>query len=116
MPWTQLQHHLRPIVEQQPDGNRAVIDKRHETISAYNPDFVAVGRGGFDGYVIFGFSSKALFILESTQVNNATYVLDRDWEELSSMTKAELLDNDLHRERLIHRKSWFAEVNRVLNA
>lgn len=115
MPWEKLQRLLKPIVDRQPDGNRAVIDKRHETISAYNPEFVAVGQGGFDGYVIFGFPSKSLFILESTQVNNATYVLDRNWEDLSAMTKAELLNNNLHKKRLIHRENWFAEVNRVLN-
>ncbi len=115
MPWARLQQHLRPIVERQPQGNRAVIDKRHETISAYDPEFVAVGQGGFDGYVIFGFPAKRLFILESTQINNATYVLDKDWEALSSMTKAELLNNDLHRERIIHRENWFAQMNRVLD-
>lgn len=65
--------------------------------------------------MIFGFPSKSLFILESTQVNNATYVLDRNWEDLSAMTKAELLNNNLHKKRLIHRENWFAEVNRVLN-
>lgn len=92
------------------------IDKRHEAISAFKPKFVAVGRGGFDGYVIFGFPSKFLYILESTQVNNATYVLDRNWEELSTMTKAELLNNNLHRERLIHRENWFAQLNQVLGA
>lgn len=115
MPWEKLQLQLRPIIERQSPGNRPVINKRHEAISAYAPEFVAVGRGGFDGYVIFGFPSKRLYILESTQVNNATYVLDKDWEDLSSMTKAELLNNDLHKERIIHRENWFSEMNRVLN-
>ena len=115
LPWDQLQRHLRPIIERQPEGNRVVIDKRHEAISAFDPEFVAIGQGGFDGYVIFGFPFKSLYILESTQVNNATYVLDRDWEELSRMTKAELLNNDLHKERLIHRENWFVALNRVLN-
>lgn len=114
LPWAQLQHHLRPILERQPKGNRVVIDKRHQAISNYNPEFVAVGHGGFDGYVIFGFPSKRLYILESTQVNNATYILDRDWEDLSGMTKAQLLNNDLHRERLIHRENWFRELHRLL--
>lgn len=115
MPWARLQQHLRPVIDRQPQGNRAVIDKRHATISAYDPEFVAVGQGGFDGYVIFGFPAKRLFILESTQINNATYVLDSDWVELSCMTKAELLNNGLHRERIIHRESWFSEMSRVLN-
>lgn len=116
MPWSRLQRKLRPIVERQPEGNRAVIDKRHEAINVYEPAFVAVGQGGFDGYVIFGFPAKRLYILESTQINNATYVIDRDWEDLSTMTKAELLNNDLHKERIIHRKNWFGQLHRVLNS
>lgn len=115
MPWARLQRHLLPIVDRQPQGNRVVIDKRHEAINAFDPEFVAVGQGGFDGYVVFGFPAKRLYILESTQINNATYVLDRDWEDLSSMTKADLLNHDLHRERIIHRENWFSEMHRVLN-
>lgn len=115
LPWVQLQKHLKPIVERQPDGNRAVINKRHEAINAFGPEFVAVGHGGFDGYVIFGFPSKSIYILESTQINNATYVLDKNWEDLSNMTKAELLNHGLQKERLIHRENWFAALRRVLS-
>lgn len=114
LPWKQLQKRLQPIVNRQTEGNRVVIDKRHETIAAHDPEFVAVGRGGFGGYVIFGFPSKSVFILESTQVNNATYVLDRDWEQLSTMTKAELLNGKLHKQRVIHRESWFSEIHTLL--
>lgn len=114
LPWQKLRGELRPIVNRQPEGNRAVIDKRHETIASHDPEFVAVGRGGFDGYVIFGFPSKSLYILESTQVNNATYVLDKDWEELSTMTKAELLNENLHKDRIIHRDNWFNAVHELL--
>lgn len=114
LPWEKLKGELRPIVNRQPEGNRAVIDKRHETIASHNPEFVAVGRGGFDGYVIFGFPSRALYVLESTQINNATYVLDKDWEELSTMTKAELLNENLHRDRIIHRENWFDAIHRLL--
>lgn len=114
LPWEKLQKRLQPIVNKQPEGNRVVIDKRHETIAAHDPEFVAVGRGGFGGYVIFGFPSKSIFILESTKVNNATYVLERDWEQLSIMTKAELLDGKLHKKRVIHRESWFSEIHALL--
>lgn len=114
LPWEKLKRELRPIVNRQPEGNRAVIDKRHETIASYDPEFVAVGRGGFDGYVIFGFPSRSLYILESSQINNATYVLDKDWEELSTMTKAELLNENLHKDRIVHREKWFDAVRALL--
>ncbi|NTU61545.1 MAG: hypothetical protein HGA95_04390 [Caldiserica bacterium] len=116
MPWAKLKSYLGPIIERQPEGNRPVIEKRHETINAYNPEFFAVGQGGFDGYVIFGFPSKSLYILESSQTNNATYVLDKDWEVLASLTKAELLSKELHKERLIHRKNWFTLVKGLLKS
>ncbi|BES69709.1 hypothetical protein RE428_07720 [Marinobacter nanhaiticus D15-8W] len=114
LPWEKLQKELKPIVNRQPKGNRTVIDSRHEAIARHDPEFVAVGRGGFDGYVIFGFPSKSLYVLESVQVNNATYVLDRDWEELSSLTKADLLNANLHKGRVIHRESWFSEIHSLL--
>lgn len=115
LPWEKLHQKLQPIVNRQPEGNRAVIDKRHETIAKYHPEFVAVGQGGFDGYIIFGFPSKSLYILESTQINNATYVLEQDWEGLSTLTKAELLNANLHKERIIHRENWFSIMQGLLD-
>ncbi len=82
--------------------------------TANEPEFVAIGRAGFSGYVVFGFPSKSLYILESTKTNNATYVLEDDWEYLSGLTKAEILNNRLHKERILHRENWFTEIARVL--
>lgn len=113
-PWGELKPLVREATEHLSDGNKVVIDKRLESINVHEPDFVAVGRAGFTGYLIFGFYEKNLYILESTQTNNATYVIENDWEMLSGLTKAEILENDLHKERVIHRESWFSEINRVL--
>ena len=113
-PWPRLRRELRRVLDRQAGGVRAVIDKRFEAINAHSPEFVAVGRGGFDGYVIFGFPNDDLYVLESTQINNATYVLDRNWEEISTLTKAEILDGNLHRQRVIHRESWFNEIENLL--
>jgi hypothetical protein len=41
------------------------IEHRIKTISECNPDFLAVGKGGFTGYFVYGFKSKKIFILES---------------------------------------------------
>lgn len=114
MPWIKLKHLLSPIIESQPEGNKVVVNKRFETINSFEPEFVAFGHSGFHGYVIFGFPAKQLYILESTQINNATYVIERDWEVLSTMTKAELLNKNLHKERIIHRKNWFNQITRLL--
>lgn len=114
MPWDKLEKHLKKVIEHEPEGNKTILSARHEAISKQNPEFVAVGQGGFGDYVVFCFPSKSLYILESRKVNNATYVLEKDWEELSAMSKAELIRENLHKERIIHRDTWFAKIGKLL--
>ncbi len=114
MPWSKLHSRLGRVLDKRPQGVRAVVDKRFETINGFRPEFVAVGRGGFDGYVVFAFPSRDLFILESTQLNNATYILDKDWETLSTLTKSEILNKNLHKKRVLHREEWFSEMGKIL--
>lgn len=106
MPWASLSRALDPIVQRQPDGNQPVIRHRLQAVNAHKPEFVAVGQGGFDGYVIFAFPDLNMYILECVHYGNATYVFNDDWERLSQMTKAEILDNSLQQDRLIHRENW----------
>jgi hypothetical protein len=113
-PWGELRNQLEEVIKQQPRGNQPVIMKRLETINNYRPEFVAVGQAGFNGYLIFGFPAHKLYVLESTQVNNATYVFAEDWEALSKKTKVEILNHDLQEDRIIHRKTWFYRVRTLL--
>lgn len=115
-PWGELKSLVAPVINKLPGGNRVVIEKRVESINAFEPEFVAVGRAGFAGYIVFGFPEKSLFILESTQINNATYVIENNWEKLSGLTKAEILNNNLHKQRVMHRENWFKEINTLLSA
>ncbi|WP_323815672.1 hypothetical protein [Cellvibrio sp. NN19] len=114
-PWGELKTLISPVINNLPEGNKAVIEKRFESINVFEPEFVAVGRAGFSGYLVFGFPAKSLFILECTQINNATYVIENNWEQLSGLTKAEILNNKLHKQRVMHCKSWFSEVNKLLS-
>jgi hypothetical protein len=114
-PWGELKALVSPVVDKLPEGNRVVIEKRVESINVFSPEFVAVGRAGFSGYLVFGFPEKSLFILESTQTNNATYVIENNWEQLSGLTKAEILNNNLHKQRVMHRENWFKEINTLLS-
>jgi hypothetical protein len=113
-PWEKLEPRLEPIIRAEPDGNQPLIRDRLQTVSKYDPEFVAVGRGGFSGYVIFGFPQKSLFVLECMHINNATYVLGEGWEKLSQMTKAEILDEHLHEARLVHLQGWHGRLERLL--
>jgi hypothetical protein len=87
-----------------------VIRYRLESVNAYGPEFVAVGRGGFRGYIVFGFPQMDLYVLESAFTGNATYVFRGDWENLSKLTKAEVLREDLQEARLIHREGWYKQL------
>lgn len=114
-PWAMLQPAIQEIVNGQPEGNRPVIEHRLEFVNRQEPDFVAVGRAGFRGYLVFGFLSRNIFVLESTLPNNATYVLGINWEQLSQLTKAELIGGNLHTARIVHRVGWEAQLRQVLN-
>ena len=37
---------------------------------------------------------------------NATYVFEENWEELSKLTKAEIIRGKLQKDRIIHRENW----------
>lgn len=114
-PWGELKPLIEKLRESTTDGNKAVIDKRFESINVHSPEFVALGRAGFSGYVVFGFPGKNLYILESNQTNNATYIFEENWEKLSTLTKAEILNDKLHKSRIVHRESWFSEMNKILS-
>ncbi|MBI2484367.1 hypothetical protein HYV71_04250 [Candidatus Uhrbacteria bacterium] len=112
-PWQQLKNELNPVISKARKGKRKFIEKRLETINAFEPEFTAVGTAGFAGYIIMGFPSSDVFVLESLYYGNATYVLGTNWESISKFTKAEILNENLHKDRIIHRVSWFDKIKSV---
>lgn len=113
-PWEKQKERLEPFLSRAKGKNREVIDKRLQSINKHEPDFTAIGQGGFSGYVIYGFTSLGLYVLESVAVNNATYVLNSNWEEVSKLSKAEILQNELHERRIIHAPGWYEEIDKLL--
>jgi hypothetical protein len=114
LPFATIRQAIAPILNSRPTIHRPVIEGRLEIINGHRPDFVAVGEGGFGGYLVFAFPNRNLFLLESTFIDNATYVLGSNWRTLSQMTKAELLDNNLIQDRIIHRDGWRVAIDRLL--
>jgi hypothetical protein len=114
-PWDRLQEHIRPIIDHAREGNRPLIENRFSTVNSFNPEFHAIGRAGFWGYVVFGFPIKNIYVFESAYTGNATYIFDEDWEELSKLTKAQILDEGLQRDRVIHRKGWHQRIKNLLS-
>lgn len=114
-PWEKQRERIMPLVEKASPKNRNIIKFRLETISKYKPDFVAIGLNGFDGYIVYGFKEKNIYIFESRLINNATYIFDRDWKDITMLTKKEILTDSLQKARIIHRKdSWEKEIEKLL--
>ena len=80
----------------------------------YGPDFVAIGQAGFDGYLVFGFAQYGLYVLESRMLDNATYILGTDWETVSRLTKADIINNQLSVARLVHDRGWPEKLDQTL--
>lgn len=114
-PWDKLRRHVQPILDRAKKGKVPIIEARLSTIAKENPEFVAIGEGGFNGYMVFGFPDKKLYVLESAYYGNATYVFDKNWEELSKMTKAEILNGNLQKDRIIHREAWTEAIDKLLS-
>ena len=75
---------------------------------------MAYGRAGFRGYAVFGFTSKNLYVLESAFPNNATYVLQNDWETISQMSKLKFFQN-LHKARIVHSENWQKNFDAIMD-
>jgi hypothetical protein len=105
-PFERAKNELAEYLERVEESVRPVVQSRIRSVTQYKPDFVAVGVGGFREYVVFGFQSKGIYVLESPTLGNATYVFKNNWSEVSALSKKEILDGSLHEARLIHNKRW----------
>lgn len=113
-PWVRAESAVDHVIRTVSVGDQAVLRERVKTITAFEPDFIAVGRNGFSRYVVYGWDRHELYVLESTEVNNATYVLKKNWEAISAMTKAQVLDDGVHHARLVHRGTWWKAIGDLM--
>ncbi len=68
-----------------------------------------------EGYIVFTFEHTSSVLLECPRVGNAIYVVHRDWEIWSRMSKQELMADDSGAVvRIPHRGDWHAWVKREL--
>lgn len=113
-PWEKVQKDLEKISENKGKTAKRMLLDKCEYINAHHPDFRAYGKSGFNGYVIFGFKSRKIYVLESVYTNNATYIFGDDWEHLSQLSKAEILRDGLQDVRLIHNDNWKHDIDELL--
>lgn len=112
--WENAKEHVQRVTSLLPEREQSVIDFRMKEISKYHPKILAVGTHGFHGYFVFGFPTKNLFVLESIHLDNATYVFETDWKKFADMTKKEIINDGLHKKRIIHDKRWAAQIKILL--
>lgn len=113
-PWEKLYPYIKNNLDNMQETKAKIAKNNIEKITQFNPKFVAIGRSGFSGYIIYGFNKENKVILESMEIDNATYVLNENWENISKLTKAEILKNNLHEKRIIHTKRWNEEIETVI--
>ena len=114
-PWARIRRHVGQILENKAPRTANVIHRRFDKLDSFNPDDIYVGQGGFHSYVAYTFNDKELAVLESVMPDNATYIFDLDWQEVSKMTKAQILQDNLHLGRVIHTADWPNQIDRWLN-
>lgn len=94
---------------------RPVILERFVIVKQYDYSEIVIGLAGFKGYVVFQFPQKGISVLECDRQYNATYVFDyENWESLSKLSKTEILESKLAKERIIHDERWQVKINTLL--
>ena len=114
-PWSRVHDHVTRMLENKAPRYANPIHHRIEKLASFNPDEVYVGEGGFRAYVAYIFNAKGFAVLESVMLDNATYVFDEDWQRISQMTKAQVLQGNLYRDRIIHAANWNDRINELLD-
>ena len=113
-PWAEQGSNIQSALHKKGGRYSSPIIHRQDVIQGYGPTEIAMGLGGFANYLAYIFHDRDMVLLESLLHGNATYVFDRDWEDFSQLTKAEILSQGLQKDRLIHSKGWENRLANVL--
>ncbi|MCU4844464.1 hypothetical protein PDN28_14550 [Bacillus cereus] len=114
LPWEKAQTYIQPVFEKASKNKQYLVSSRLETIEGFKPDFRAIGINGYRGYIIYGFTEKNIYVFESAFYGNATYIFEGNWKEISHLTKAQILNQDLCKERLVHSANWETDIEKLL--
>jgi hypothetical protein len=91
-----------------------VAGDRLRTIDRLGHDGFIIGTGRFSNYFGAKFGQR-LVALENLEYGNALYVLEENWEELSKLSRSELIrrrDSQVH--RIPHLPGWQSSIRKLL--
>lgn len=114
-PFNRAKQALEDYLNKLSKDNRATATERIRSVTRHNPDFIAVGLGGFSDYVVFGFTDHQRYVFESPNTGNATYIFRDEWEPISHLSKRDILQGNLQEERIIHNSRWYRAINEAIN-
>lgn len=115
-PWLRVQGAVTTRIQNAPAGNQWVIVDRQQYICSFEPDDVFVGEGGFSDYLAYVFRKSGLVVLESLMIGNAIYVFDNNWQAFSQLTKSQIISQNLHRDRIVHRTGWKRQLRSIVKS
>ena len=96
------------------DQRRRNIQVRYDYLLGQNPISVIRGSSGMSGYFGAQFSDN-LVVFENISYGNAIYVLFENWDQLSRLTRLEILNRDPDEFiRIIHTGNWQDQVERII--
>jgi hypothetical protein len=87
---------------------------RLNVLERLGPDGFVIGRGSFSSYFGAKFGSR-LVVLENLEYGNALYAMEEDWEELSQLSRSELIRRrDPGVRRIPHVPGWQSAIRKLL--
>ena len=114
-PFERVMARMTDMLANQSVNKRTIYLDRVTKLSALGAQLIAYGRAGFSGYLVFQSPIPGVFLLESLHYGNATYVVRNDWEAITSLSKAEILDGNHHEDRIVHGAEWQNQITQYFN-
>lgn len=94
---------------------RDVTTERYNFFQSLNPKNLVFGSSGFRRY--FGAQLEDdLVVFENVEYGNAVYILFNNWEELSKLSRLELMSGQFGNsfERIVHTGDWEESIRKVV--
>jgi hypothetical protein len=114
-PWNKAKAIILERTDHLKEKDKKVIEHRMKVISRSEPDFLATGRAGFSGYFVYGFKDQNVYVLESLELDNATYIFNSEWESISKLSKSQIINSDLPHNRIVHNKKWNSAIGLAIS-
>lgn len=96
--------------------NSEYIEREYRSLFKKQYTKVSIGKEGFNGYYVFEYDNYPFVIMEKFVQGNATYVIAKEhWEDISELSKTEVMQQKLYEQRILHNDSWNDKISKILD-